>query len=288
MSTPTPTPTGWRSAIFSTRVLHERLRPGSHRFSYGLSYLLIDLQELPQLASQLRLLRFNRPGFLSLHEADFLPPGLAFHGSDAQPLPSEATLRERALAYCAQQGLPLDKDTRVSLLALPRILGRQFNPVAFYFFTNPSGVPLAALAEVTNTFGEMKPFLIRPEANRTFHLRCPKAFYVSPFSEPDLDFDFTLHAPEAKLAIRIDEYDAQGRVLHSTLTGSRQRLSDARLLYSFFRHPLLGLRVITLIHWQALRLWLKKIPWFAKAYKPEEQTRLLRPHHSLTRHPRHA
>ena len=113
-------------------------------------------------------------------------------------------------------------------------------------------------------------------------MRTPKYFYVSPFTDMDVAFDFTLRDPGEKFSVQIDDYAAGERTLTSTLTGVRRPLTDRALAWFTLKYPFITLRVITLIHWHALRLYLKKVPWFAKAARPEAQRDLYRPHGSLT------
>lgn len=193
-------------------------------------------------------------------------------------------LKSRVLAYAATHGVDLTGG-RVVLVTLPRVLGYLFNPVSFYFCYDRHGAPACAIAEVTNTFKEMKPFFLGSDAQSAargeFRLRMPKNFYVSPYSEVDVAFDFTLRTPGPRLSIQIDDYVGPERTLTSTLTGPRRELTSARLAWFTIKYPLITLRVIALIHWQALRLRLKRVPWFAKAAKPNAQRELYRPHHSL-------
>jgi hypothetical protein len=107
-------------------------------------------------------------------------------------------------------------------------------------------------------------------------LRIPKHYYVSPFSSLTLQFDFNLCVPGRSLNIRIDDYDGERRVLRSGLSGLREPWRDARLLWFLLKYPLLTLRVIGLIHWHALRLWLKGVPWHRKAEAPHLQQQVLR------------
>lgn len=270
--------------------MHHRFAPKAHRFDYRLFYFAVDLDELPALHRRLRLFSFNRANLFSLREADFLPTHEPLHNtSPASVTPQSAvrnppSLKSRVLAWLAERGTTLTSDARIVLVTLPRIAGYLFNPVSFYFCFDRTGAPVTAIAEVTNTFREMKPFHVneRIDGGRTFHLRAPKNFYVSPFSDVDVEFDFTLRAPAERLAIQIDDYVGGERTLISTLHGPRAKLTDARLAWFTLKYPLLTLRVITLIHWHALRLWLKRLPWFAKAARAGEQRDLYRPHSSIT------
>jgi DUF1365 family protein len=182
----------------------------------------------------------------------------------------------------------------VLLLTLPRVLGYQFNPVSFYFVSTPDGAPLAAVAEVTNTFRETKVFALGPDTLRsepalgpTFRLRVPKHFYVSPFSDVDLAFDFRLRPPGEKLALQIDDHEGERLVLVSTVTGlgAPRPLRDRTLAWFSLKYPLVTLKVIAAIHWEALRLWAKRVPWFAKSARAADQRDLHHPHASLAPQP---
>lgn len=254
-----------RSALYFCRVSHQRLRPKPHRFAYRLFMLALDLDELAALG-RMRVLSVNRGNLFSFWEKDYLPTGAG------------VTLKERVVAYAAQRGVRV---SRVLLLTLPRIFGYAFNPVSFYFCFGEDGAPAAAIAEVTNTFREIKPYFLgparlSPASLPVFHAREPKQFYVSPFSDVDVQFDFTLPVPGEELALRIDDFAADERTLASALTGRRRELTDRRLLAYFCRCPLLTARITGLIHWHALRLWLKKIRWYPKAARLAEQHPLSR------------
>ncbi len=278
-----------RSCLYECTVLHERFAPRRHAFSYRLFYLALDLDELPALAGRLRLLRFGRPGLLRFDEPGHLPLAEPLHNPSpdsptAFAATDLATLKARARAVCAAHGADPGPTGRVLLITLPRVLGYRFNPVSFYFCTAAAGSPVGAIAEVTNTFHEVKPYFIPVAAAGpagVFRLRVPKHFYVSPFSPLDLEFDFTLHTPGDRLAVRIDDFAEGKRVLHTTLSGRRAPLTDARLAWFLLKYPLVTLAVIARIHWHALRLWLKRVPWFAKAAGAAAQRDLYHPHSSI-------
>jgi uncharacterized protein len=209
------------------------------------------------------------------------------------------------VAYLAERGVDLTGG-RVLLVTLPRVFGYLFNPVSFYFCYDRTGQPVAALAEVTNTFKEMKPYFLGPEtksgatdgsgaetplgpqlasaeASAAFRLRTPKFFYVSPFSDVDVAFDFTLRTPHGNLSVQIDDYMGSERTLTSRLEGPRRPLTDGRLAWYTLKYPLITLKIIALIHWHALLLWLKRVPWFGKSARAEDQHTLYRPHGSIIR-----
>ena len=287
-------PTITTSSIYVCTVLHERFTPKHHRFVYRLFYFALDLDELISLPGRLALFSVNRTNLFSFRERDFLPTGEPLHQPTLPKINPSATanspsLKSRVRAFCAAHQADFGADGRVLLITLPRILGYLFNPVSFYFCFNAGGILVGAITEVTNTFREVKPYFIppitRPDGAITLRLRTPKHFYVSPFSSLDLEFDFTLHAPGERLAVRIDDHTAGSRVLHTSLTGIRVPLTNLRLTWFLLKYPLITLKIITLIHWQALCLWLKRVPYFAKAADAAEQRDLYRPHSSINRAP---
>lgn len=280
--------------------MHVRLEPRRHRFAYRIFWLALDLDELGQLGRRLRWLGIDRSGLLSFRQRDHLPTDAPRHlaASAETPAPNrEQPLKTRLLAWLAAQGLDCPAESRVVLLTLPRVLGYVFNPVCFYFVSDRAGAPLACVAEVTNTFHETKFYLLGPETldrspgpdglGPSFRLRTPKHFYVSPFSDVDVAFDFRLRPPGDRLAIQIDDRDGPRRTLVSTVTnlGPPRPLTDRALLFAWLRSPLLTLKVIAGIHWEAFRLWAKHVPWFSKSARAADQRDLYRPHPSIALRP---
>lgn len=262
------------SFLYECRVMHQRLSPRRHRFEYGIFMMQIDLDELDLCDRALRLFGHNRRAVYGFRDSDHL----AYPASTPQP-----TLKASVIAWLADQGVQLPTDARIRLVTLPRVLGYVFNPVSFYFCSTADGTPIVAVAEVGNTFGELKPFLIPlSDSKDRFHRTVPKHFYVSPFSDLRLCFDFDLRTPGERLDIRILDVTEQGdTVLVSTLQGRRRPLTDGQLALMGLKYPLVTMRVITLIHWHALRLWWKQLPWYRKAAHPELQRDVLRPHASI-------
>ena len=176
--------------------MHARFAPRRHRFAYRAFYLAVDLDELPALRDRFRLLSVNRPNLFSFNDRDFLPVAEPVHDRRSErafAVAPDAPLRERVEAVLASHGLSA-RGGRVELVAMPRMLGYLFNPVSFFFCYDRDGAPVATIVEVTNTFREIKVYVLGPTtlSGGAFRLRVPKHFYVSPFSDVDVSFDFRL------------------------------------------------------------------------------------------------
>lgn len=235
------------SALYAGHVIHSRLRPKRHRLRYRVFSLLLDLDELPALDRGLRLFGHNRRAVLSFHESD--------HGAG-----SRDGLKDWALGLLAEAGIT-SKSMCITLLCYPRILGYAFNPLSVYFCTTAEGELRAVLYEVCNTFRERHTYVIpaRLGADGRVRHECAKQMYVSPFIPMDCRYRFTIVPPSENVQIAIDECDAAGVLLHAAFAAHRRPLSDRTLLAALAGYPLMTLKVMGAIHWEALRLWLKGI-----------------------------
>ncbi|NUN70802.1 MAG: DUF1365 family protein, partial [Bacteroidetes bacterium] len=137
--------------------------------------------------------------------------------------------------------------------------------------------PLCVVPEVGNTFGELKPYLLtgQDRTDGVFRKRMTKYFYVSPFIDMDAEFDFLLQVPDERLQVTINDYKDGKKFFLSAVSGERRPLTDARLLWYAVRFPFVTLQVITLIHWQALKLYLRKLRFFRKTDHPELQKEIV-------------
>ena len=253
------------SRLYECVVMHKRLAPRRHAFAYRLFMFAIDLDEIETLEAKSFMVGRGRRPF-TFREKDHL----SFGGFST---------KESVLAYIREKGVtgPVD---RILLVTHLRMFGHVFNPVSFYFCYGPGGRPVCSLAEVNNTFGEMKPYLVgaHDPATNGFRGRHVKYFYVSPFIRLDAEFDFRLQVPGEDLKLFITDYEGEERLIVTSLVGKRRELTDARLVWYAVRFPLVTLRVIGLIHWQAFRLWLKKVPFHRKAEDPQLQKEVFHVH----------
>jgi len=261
------------SCLYKARVMHNRLAPKAHRFHYDVFMFYLDLDEIGGLAKRLKFMSRNRFNLFNFRDKDHLQ--LPRENPD-----TSKNIRQHITDYLSEHGVTIGNGLIMVLTNLCTA-GYQFNPVSFYFCYDDAGNPLCSIVEVCNTFREMKPYFLGADAmaNNQFKLNTEKYFYVSPFIDMDTSFDFNLHLPGEKLQLKIDDYDKAGnRFFISTLTGERRPLTDANLLLYFFSFPLITLKVIGLIHWQALRLWLKKLPYHKKAANIDLQKEVYRPY----------
>lgn len=142
----------------------------------------------------------------------------------------------------------------------------------------------AASLKSATRLAKKKLYLLRDEnfSGAKFQKIIPKRFYISPFSQLDLHFDFNLQLPGDKLSIRVDDYEGDQKILISALTGARAEFTNRNLFWFTLKYPLITLKVIFLIHWHAFLLWFKRVPLYRKVQNPELQREVLRPHSTLT------
>src|SRR5471030_1239421 len=265
--------TAINSRLYKAKVMHHRLAPKVHSFHYSVFMFYLDLDEIDSLAKRLKFMSRNRFNMFNFRDKDHLQ--LPKENPD-----TSKNIRQHITDYLQSNGVTIGNG-RIMVLTNLCTAGYQFNPVSFYFCYDETGPPICSVVEVCNTFLEMKPYFLGADTkkNDKFKLNTEKYFYVSPFIEMDTNFDFDLHIPGEKLNARIDDYDKEGkRFFISTLTGSRKSLTDSTLLLYFISFPLITLKVIGLIHWQAMKLWLKKIPYHKKEANKHLQKEVYRPY----------
>ncbi len=270
------------SCFYECDVFHRRLRPKPYEFLNRVFYFYLDLEELESCSRILKIFGVNRASIYSLRDEDHFQYAGDGSGAPANTGDQPQSIASNVREFLARSGSPLDEDGSIRMLFFPRIVGYVFNPITIYYCFRSDGAPHASVVEVGNTFRELKPFLVPRTGGATdFEARIPKHYYVSPFSPADLTFHFRFRLPGEQLSVLIDDYDAEGKVLMSALTGKRAALTFGNLLRFTAKFPFLTLRVISLIHWHAFRLWLKRVPFYWKETAVENQRGVFRPHRSL-------
>jgi len=238
---------GAAAALYFGKVMHARLKPVGHRFSYRVMSLLVDLDRLAAADRQSRLFGVNRAALYSFREAD--------HGER-----DGSSLRLYAQRRAAEHGVDLTGG-RVLLLCYPRLLGYAFNPLSVYFGYRADGRLAVLIYEVRNTFGELHayvlPVLSGEISEAGVRQEQDKLFYVSPFIGMPMRYHFRVSPPAEGVKLRILEADRDGPLLAAAFNGRRRALTTAALLRSFGALPLVTFKIMAAIHWEALRLWLK-------------------------------
>jgi DUF1365 family protein len=237
------------AVLYFGDVMHARLKPMGHRFSYRVMNLLIDLDRLDEADRQSPLFAVNRAALYSFNEVD--------HGER-----DGSSLRAYVQRCAAARGIDLTGG-RVLLLCYPRLFGYTFNPLSAYFCYSADGGLALIIYEVRNTFGELHPYVLPVQPGEIsaagVRQQQDKLFYVSPFIEMAMRYHFRVSPPGHSVKLRILETDHEGPLLSAAFSGRRRDLTTAALLRSFFSLPLVTFKIVAAIHWEALRLWLKGV-----------------------------
>lgn len=243
------------SAIYEGRVQHRRFVPVPHAFQYSVAQLYLDLDELPEVLEFGRLASARRPALLRFRDTDYLPERVT-------------TLKRRAQEVVAREiGLQLDGPVR--LLTHVRTLGYVFNPVSFYYCHDGEDRLRAVVAEITNTPWKERHCYVVPydEGSGRLQSEFDKAFHVSPFMDMQQRYHWRFGVPGERLHVHMRNTTTEGRSFDATLDLEKRALDASSLRRILARYPLMTLQVVTAIHWQALRLWWKKVPFHSHPSK---------------------
>ena len=246
------------SAIYTGTVRHARYTPARHRFSYRVFSLYLDVDDLDASTNLPTLLSVNRFNLFSIKLKD--------HGT------KDATgLRPFIDNLMAKRGIPAPE--RIFILCYPRIMGYAFNPLTVYYCLNEGAVS-ALVYEVRNTFGDDHIYVVpvgaRGIETSLSHSR-DKQMHVSPFIDMNATYHFSAPLPDDTLRLVIREKQNNAPLLIASFAGQRRPLNSRQLLRAFFAYPMMTLKVIAAIHFEAGRLFLKNVPFISRPAPPEDR-----------------
>ena len=250
------------SALYTGHVAHNR--PGKHRLRYRVFMLALDLDELPALDRRLKRFAHNRTALMALFDRD--------HGER-----TDTPLKPQIEAKLRDAGVGWDGG-RIVLLTMPRLLNYVFNPLSVYFCTRRDGTLAALVHEVSNTFGERGFYVLSAGAkpHGGIEQQCDKDFFVSPFLEMDLRYEFRVTPPGERAVVAMVVRRADEIALTASFAGERRDLTDANLLRAWLGNPLMTVAVIAGIHWEALKMWVKGVRYLGRGGNAGETPALQR------------
>ena len=242
------------SSIYNGTVIHKRFKPKTHYFKYSVFSLLIDLSELDYLSKNIKFFSHNKFNLVSFYEKD--------HGNrdgSSLILWVKKNLEENNIK---------SENVRIKLLCYPRILGYVFNPLSVFYIYDAEEKLKCILYEVKNTFGEQHTYIFKVDNDqKLYQHNCSKKFHVSPFIEMNCKYFFRLLKPGKKISVIIDQYQTNEKILYASQYGERSDFNTKELIKSYIKHPLMTFKIISAIHFEAFKLWIKGIKYIKKKLK---------------------
>ena len=230
------------SCIYNGEVNHTRFKPIKHFLNYKTFSLFIDLDEIEQLDKSISIFSHNKFNIFSFYNKD--------HGD------RDGNCLKKWVISNLQKYKIEGNISKVKILCYPRIFGYVFNPLSiFYCYENDKLKSI--FYEVKNTFNEQHTYIFKIKGGEEIKQKCKKKFYVSPFMDMETFYNFKLIDPNQRLSVMIKQTDAEGTVLTATQTGYKKEFNFKQLLINFFKYPLMTLKIISSIHFEALLLWKK-------------------------------
>ena len=230
------------SCIYNGEINHTRFKPVKHFLNYKTFSLLIDLDEIEQLDKSISIFSHNKFNIFSFYNKD--------HGDR-----DGSCLKKWVISNLKKYKIE-GNISKIKILCYPRIFGYVFNPLSiFYCYENEKLKSI--FYEVKNTFNEQHTYIFKIKDGEEIKQKCKKKFYVSPFMDMETFYNFKLIDPNQRLSVMIKQTDAEGTVLTATQTGDKKEFNFKQLLINFFRYPLMTLKIISSIHFEALLLWKK-------------------------------
>ena len=230
------------SCIYNGTVKHQRFKPIEHSLNYRTFSMLLDLNEIENLAKNISIFSLNKFNLFSFYNRD--------HGArDGSSL--KDWVQKNIKKFNISNNI-----TKITLLCYPRVFGYVFNPLSvFYCYENND--LRAIFYEVKNTFNEQHTYIFKIKDNEKIEQKCKKKFYVSPFMDMETYYNFKLLNPKEKLSIFIRQTNGEETVLTATQTGDKKEFSFKQLIINFFKYPLMTIKIISSIHYEAFFLWKK-------------------------------
>ena len=230
------------SCIYNGEVTHTRFKPVRHFLKYKTFSLLIDLDEINILDKSIGIFSHNKFNIFSFYDKD--------HGDR-----DGGNLKDWVISNLKKFRIK-ENITNIKLLCYPRILGYVFNPLSIFYCYEKDKL-VAIFYEVKNTFNEQHTYIFKIKNNEEIIQKCRKKFYVSPFMDMETFYNFKLLNPNDKLSVFIKQTDADGTILTATQTGDKKEFSFKQLAINFLKYPLMTIKIISSIHYEALLLWKK-------------------------------
>jgi len=249
------------AALYFGEVVHERKRPRLHQLRYKVFSMLIDVDQLDAISAKNKFFSYNRKGLFSLYDKD--------HGNLG---PQQGSIAQWVRGKLKEAGLSAGSH-RIDLLCYPRILGYVFNPLSVYFCYSETGTLCTIIYEVHNTFGERHAYVIKVDDNARSIIRQEgdKEFFVSPFIPMDCQYKFRIQPPDDDVRVAMRVEDKDGLLLTASFSAYRKPFDDRNLMLAFLRFPLMTIKVIMGIHWEALKLWRKNVPYLGYTPSPKQE-----------------
>ena len=241
------------SSLYNGTVIHKRFKPKKHFFKYKVFSLLLDLSELNYLDKNINFFSYNSFNLISFFDKD--------HGER-----DGSSLFEWVKKNLKENNIK-SENIKIKLLCYPRIFGYVFNPLSVFFIYDNKENLISILYEVKNTFGEQHTYIFKVENNNLIQHNCSKKFHVSPFIEMDCNYFFRTLKPAEKISVIIDQYQLDEKILFASQDGIRVDFNTKELLKSYIKHPLMTLKIISAIHFEAFKLWVKGIKFIKKKFK---------------------
>ena len=234
------------SCIYIGSVIHKRFKPKKHFFKYSVFSLFLDLDEINELDNKISFFSYNKFNILSFFDKD--------HGY------RDGSSIKNWLIQILQKKNISTKNIKIKILCYPRIFGYVFNPLSIFFIYDSDSNPTTILYEVKNTFGEQHTYVFKIDIkNKQILNNCKKRFYVSPFMDLESKYFFKMLIPNERLSVIIEQRDKEGKLLFASQDGERLKISSKNLLISYLKHPLMTIKIISAIHYEALKLWIKGV-----------------------------